>query len=191
MTAKGSKNLAVVIVFLLLISILVLVGVPTVLDAYASSKLSQAYRDMRDIHQALESYFTDYDDYPPDFDSGQIKGVKVYDHFSEYRSYACLTSPIGYLKTVPMDVYLNSVFAERLKTKPYYEYAGPGTHLIKQWEPTKTKWTLISIGPDLKNQKTFELDYLQAQKTAYHSSNGLRSWGDIYASNHGVINPLR
>lgn len=188
---KNRKYLLVELsVVFLLLAILVGISIPRFFKAQTTTLLVQCLTEMNTLHDALERYFVDFNAYPPDFDSGQISGFNFV-RPDEFSSYMCLTTPNAYLEKIPYDIFQIQPDAPKLKSTPYYFYSGPGTNLISKWKPSNTKWNITSIGPDLTMENSWGYSYDQALKMAYHSSNGITSPGDIYASNRGVINPLR
>lgn len=186
------KNLLLEIsIVTLLLVILIGLSIPRFFRAQSSATLTQVYRDMSALHKAFEAYFTDHNAYPPDFGSGEIPGAGHLAMSGESTTYKCLTTPVSYINPIPLDVFALEEGAVSMVSPPHYEYAGPGTHLIQMWASSGTQWTLISIGPDLYSQSSWNYSHDMALKMAYHSSNGMLSSGDIYASNLGVINPMK
>lgn len=190
---RSRKHLAVeVTIVSVLIVLLIGISLPRFFKAQTSQLIARAITDMGELHQAFEAYFVDNQAYPPDFDSGAIPGANVPMMISEKHTYKCLTTPIVYMNPIPFDVFMLEFGAHKHKNPPHYEYAGPGVmHLEMNWQLSGTRWTIISLGPDLWSESSYNFTHNEAMLSTYNVSNGLVSRGDLYASNFGVIDPFR
>lgn len=172
-----------------IIAILAAIAVPNFLEAQTRSKISRAKNDLRTCAVAIESYRTDGNDIPPDYDDGDTNiPSPVYLGFESdlkpdpndsaatalarlrYRAYpnwTAFTTPIAYMNRVQIDAFSKVV---PLSYTSYTFRSGYG--------PTdKRAFALISsAGPDRTIQKAGS-DY---PNKVYDASNGTTSGGDLY-----------
>jgi len=87
-----------------IIAILAAIAVPDLLEAQTRSKVARAKADMRALSCALEAYRVDYNQYPPDVDSGAYPAIHNYWR-DEIASYHYLTTPVAYIGSIPRDPF--------------------------------------------------------------------------------------
>ncbi len=189
-TSQGAFTLIELLIVVAIIGILAAIAVPNFLNAQTRATVTRTYADLRSLHTAMESYFVDKNTYPPDYDSGAVPGVNIQNN--EYLSYAQLTTPIAYMASIPLDPFFLQPIAQLQHTKedPYFQYAGPNSgklHVRPAWRPSNTIYTITSFGPDKVDQYGWSYPHDQAHEIVYNFSNGLKSAGDIYLSNNGLV----
>lgn len=169
-----------------IIAILAAIAIPNMLEAQVRAKTSRAKSDMRTIATALESYLVDYNRYPPNFDAGDyVTPVPA----SEYMTYACLSTPVAYLSSAPMDPF--RLDPNEPTRGRYYDFVGADTVETKDtytaplkafWANKSVRWSIASCGPDSHNQELGKhLD--EAALFTYDPSNGSVSPGDFGRTN--------
>jgi type II secretion system protein G len=129
------KNRAFTLVELLIvvaiIAILAAIAVPNFLEAQVRSKVSRTKADLRTLATALEAYAVDEKKYPP---STLVP---------RFLRLLPLTTPIGYLSSVPMDPFAGSEFGPPGPWRSFGNY-NYGAMPIDQ----ESRWALASNGPD-------------------------------------------
>lgn len=135
-----------------IIAILAAIAVPNFLEAQTRSKVSRVKADQRTIVTAIESYFVDYNRYPPasrPFGSTRVRN-RVIDR------YIMMTTPVAYLSSVPQDIFWNGREDDIPATwgYPVFDYfERQSTDLVTDpWGPDSqlqsALWFLNSWGPD-------------------------------------------
>lgn len=177
-----------------IIGILAAIAVPNFMNAQTRAKMSRTYSDLKALHTAMEAYFVDNNHYPPDYDSGLVPGASV--SRNEYLTYSKLTTPVAYMGSIPLDpFFIGALGSGQFATatdKPvaYFQYAGPHSGKLQPrggvWAETNTIYTMTSLGPDKIDQKAWSYAHTYVGPVIYNMSNGLKSLGDLYMSNHGI-----
>ena len=164
-----------------IIGILAAIAVPSFLNAQIRAKVSRARADMRSYSTALESYYVDWNTFPPPEWDRSIMA---------FRGFHRLTTPIAYMSSIPDDPFGPSKESSGDLMRGY-EYgagkAGVGagvhpmnTYLFESHGPGKVELTLGPIptgsypGGGWTTQPAEVLIAL-----IYQSSNGLVSRGEI------------
>ena len=188
---KGKMGFTLIelLIVVAIIGILAAIAVPNFLNAQTRARVSRTWADLRTIVNAMEQYRLDNNSYIPDFD-----GIGASNVNSEINTYKQLTTPISYLGTIPLDVWIprqeQAPSILRGKNERYFEYWGAGTGntehpVMRQYG---LGYVIRSVGPDL--EETWLGDYQAVgRKTGaytYDPTNGLISDGDIMASNRGL-----
>ncbi|RJP22059.1 MAG: prepilin-type N-terminal cleavage/methylation domain-containing protein [Candidatus Omnitrophota bacterium] len=189
-TKYHAFTLIELLIVVAIIGILAAIAVPNFLNAQMRAKVSRCVSDMKALHTSMELYFLDNNSYPPDFDSGQVPGVAIQNN--EILSYAKLTTPIGYMGSIPIDPFFLEPIGrfEHVKLAPLFQYAGPHSGVLNPrpaWRPSNTIYTITSLGPDKVDQQAWSQPHDLVRPRIYSPTNGLKSAGDIYTSNNGVI----
>ena len=171
-----------------IIGILAAIAVPNFLNAQVRARVARTYGDMKAVVHGFEVYHLDNGEWVPDYD-GIGMGVG-----SEWRTYSALTTPIAYMTSVPLDVWVQKDEFRQLqgKSEKLYEYWGyksGGASRLAVCKQYGFGYAMRSIGPDhaLQWNSDFRALGMGERSFAYHSSNGLTSRGDILATNHGVM----
>jgi len=85
------------LIVIAIILILIAIALPNFLEAQLRAKVVRTKADMRTVGIAMDSYYLDFDQYPPDHDPD----VNNLDENGLYQ----LTSPIAYISALPEDQF--------------------------------------------------------------------------------------
>lgn len=132
----------------------------------------------------FESYTIDQSADVLDYDAGNDRSIPPF-MMNEFYFYRCLTTPIAYITQIPVDIFQMQEESLAQNDPPYYEYSS-----INRF-PTGIRWMLTSSGPDLTIDALWSSYRSKPKLDIYHSSNGIKSNGDIFASNLGVVDSLQ
>lgn len=188
---RDGFTLIELLIVVAIIGILAAIAVPNFLNAQMRALMARTYADLKAISSAMEMYRMDNGSYSPDYDSGMVPGVTNVSQ-NEYLTYAKLTTPVAYMASVPLDPFFGSSVTRGMhpKSMAFFQYAGPYGGIENPrvpWRPSGTIYTITSLGPDRVDQMGWSYSHDTAYKIAYSASNGLKSAGDIYMSNKGII----
>lgn len=159
-----------------IIGILAAIAVPNFLNAQTRARVARCYSDMKAISTGFEMYQLDNNSYP--YGGGTV--------WASYFIYPRLTTPIAYLSSIPLDVFVVKHEAQR-PTEHGHWYPGWNVYQV-----VKQGWTwggppvqeavnsgshmlTVSSGPDLHEDISSQWGLFP-----YNTSNGLISEGDIY-----------
>jgi len=94
------------LIVIAIILILIAIALPNFLEAQIRAKVTKAQGEMRSLATAVESYYTDYNQYPPDGDDLDPT-VFPFDvaNFDSYTRMKVLTTPIPYITEIPFDPF--------------------------------------------------------------------------------------
>ncbi len=182
-----------------IIAILAAIAIPNFLQAQTRAKVSRAQADMRSLGTGLESYFVDWNDYPPDWSHGV--GAGPYRHFQRLLP---ITTPIAYTTSLPVDPFARA--EENAGVQNTYVYAAK--HLsghdniafeYEQWKLVAFQlnipdqyhnlfWYLRSVGPDGNPVTLGSGDINNAEVMLYDPTNGTISPGELVRTNMGIMN---
>ncbi len=188
---KKGFTLIELLIVVAIIGILAAIAVPNFLNAQMRAQVARTYADLKALNSAMEMYRLDFNSYVPDYDSGGVPGVSGVSQ-NEYLSYSKLTTPVAYISSIPLDPYFGSSATRGMhpKSMAFFQYAGPygGVESPRAiWKPSGTIYTMTSLGPDRIDQQAWSYAHDQAYKITFSASNGLKSSGDIYMSNKGLV----
>jgi prepilin-type N-terminal cleavage/methylation domain-containing protein len=198
---KSSRRWAFTLIELLIvvaiIAILAAIAVPNFLEAQTRAKVSRVKADMRSIATAVESYVVDWNQIPPPWDINGNGANYVWGTTNEppfhSRAGSVLTTPIAYITTIPIDVFLDKTTYLNPAT---WGGAGPAnelSHRIPFWNypyfratPLTSdgfmrgnravgEWLLYSAGPDRDVSNGGGSFY-----TPYDATNGTVSLGNVF-----------
>ncbi|RJP25796.1 MAG: prepilin-type N-terminal cleavage/methylation domain-containing protein [Candidatus Omnitrophota bacterium] len=186
---KRAFTLIELLIVVAIIGILAAIAVPNFLNAQTRAKVTRTWADLRTMVNALEQYRLDKNSYIPDFDGiGQSQSGSEIDTFKQ------LTTPVAYLTSIPLDVWIprreEAQQILRGKNERYFEYWGAGLGITTNAVMIRhgLGYVMRSVGPDKLETWLGDYDAL-GRKTGqytYDPSNGLTSIGDIMASNRGL-----
>ncbi len=204
-----------------IIAILAAIAVPNFLEAQARAKVSRVMADMRSIGVALESYHTDYSNYP--IEKGPIfigylmilgagPTENVYTGQSKHAG-ILLTTPLPYLTAVPIDVYMTSMQLgsehrnkggdRQFSVIATMQKPGIINKQLQLWFdemrvlagmfPQSLNWSLESCGPDLTwwHGFPYRSDDRDPNRFIYDPTNGTLSQGQLVFSSQGWISPKK
>ncbi len=188
--SQRSFTLIELLIVVAIIGILAAIAVPNFINAQMRATVTRTYADMKALYSAMEMYRLDNNSYVPDYDSQKVPGVSI--QGNEVLTYAKLTSPVAYMNSIPIDPFFGSSSLRGLhpKAAPYFQYAGPWGGMEEPreaWRPSRTIYTMTSLGPDKEDQQAWSYPHDRAYLVTYSASNGVHSQGDIYMSNNGLV----
>lgn len=169
---KKAFTLIELLVVMGIMMILSAIAMPHFLDALVQAKVARAQGDMRVIAHALESYRTDYPEYPKSIfaDLGDLEielGI--------FATLPVLTTPRRYVTQLPKDPF----------TGGNYQYFST---LINEkanlpFQKIYGEWVLLSVGAD----KDINLNAFTGRLIHYSPTNGTLSEGDIVRSRRETL----
>ncbi len=187
MRREHGFTLIELLIVVAIIGILAAIAVPNFLNAQSRALVSRTYADIRTLTTAFNAYSVDNAGrYPPDFNCGVLPDPK------ESCTYNLLTTPISYISSIPIDIWIPKTNEDYSQVLRYYEYWGKytkGQKRIQLFSEHGVFYFLRSVGPDL----TLQLDsdnlimvLIGRSRSVYSTSNGIRSKGDFIATNRGI-----
>ena len=186
---QAAFTLIELLIVVAIIAVLAAIAVPNFLEAQVRAKVSRVKADMRSIATALEAYFVDENNFPPDHFSSWPQYMDRWSTGPEpYAGLFYLTTPTSYIASIPWDPFRRGaktppagVSNDLVYSNPYYGLAtGPSPHPGNP-DGRRHAYCLISAGPDcLPDTDGYggwpESGYLHF----YDPTNGTTSWGDLY-----------
>ncbi len=187
---KKGFTLIELLIVVAIIGILAAIAVPNFLNAQVRAKVAKVQAEFRNISTAIEQYKMDNNAYMP---------YNLWGGYTHLAYLNALSTPVPYISSAdsiwdPFRVSGQSDADGIMKRR--YGYFDPHVDAV-QWMfdgianyqgqimPGQFKYVLVSIGPD--NLQGVEGSYVRSigQPGAagffeYDSSNGIRSYGDIY-----------
>jgi type II secretion system protein G len=174
------------LVVVAVIAILAAIALPNFLEARTRAMVSRTLTDLRTLSTALESYRVDNNRYPP---HGEVLATGVVNfpavaagiNTVEFTPGFPLTTPVGYLATLPTDRLLHPGGPESLRLYGYIEsdlmrailLARGFTASANGIHPTYGGWRLYAAGPDGDKGPDTKVNLL------YDPTNGTISDGDL------------
>lgn len=201
---RQAFTLIELLIVVAIIAILAAIAVPNFLEAQTRARVSRAQNDLRSIALAMESYLIDNGGYP----AGLYSPTGVELQSGCY--YPRLTTPITYISTYPVDVFMLIAGAAKGSYRLYAVGYNPSTTSPFYYRSfstyPRTAWMTWSLGPDLVTNadgyrpygrvlinealavpqigKDTNGNYIGASGSywgmRYDPTNGTVSWGDIY-----------
>ena len=183
---KRSFTLIELLIVVAIIGILAAIAVPNFLNARTKASIARVKADFRTITTAMQSYFMDNNDYPPD-----TVGPNVED-----QSYKYLTTPIAYLSNTELCRDHFTAKGGRMEggqtgIRNFYDYGH-----VPYIREAGVGFVIVSFGPDRVLNMPWSTPTMNALKAndgsrsffLYESSNGLVSSGDIIGTVLGIHN---
>ena len=179
------------LIVIAIIAILALIAVPNFLEAQTRAKVARVMSDMRSLGTAFATYHMDQGAYPPDFDGGAAGGLLAGEPRGEWKSYRCLTTPVAYMTSVPLDAFAREA-ANPNKPFAYFQYWGRdapgwGAARAQKWDRYGIRYFMNSLGPNQQDNALASFD--DEVNRVYDPTNGTVSFGDIGMSNTGFFAP--
>ncbi len=181
-----------------IIAILAAIAIPNFLQAQTRAKVSRAQSDMRSLGTGLESYYVDWNDYPPDY-THQV-GTGVWRHYQRLHP---ITTPIAYTSTLPPDPFSGPEERDGERREEPNTYVYAGKHLPDDFEQFQIVaiqvgldkdqhhqlfWYLRSVGPDGQPVTFGSGSIDDAEIMLYDPTNGTISPGELVRTNLGQMN---
>ncbi len=186
---KKAFTLIELLIVVAIIGILAAIAVPNFLNAQVRAKIARTLSDMKAVVHGFALYQLDNGDWVPDYD-----GIGMGLGGSELRTYMALTTPVSYLSSIPLDVWVNQEQFRGIqgKTERFYEYYGyksGSENRLRIANRYNIGYVMRSIGPDYALQWGGDFQSIGERKRwyAYDISNGVTSTGDFIATNRGVV----
>lgn len=186
---RAGFTLIELLIVIAIIAILALIAIPNFLEAQTRSKTARVHADLRTLKIGLESYFVDYNAYPPD------KGYK------EWLTYLVLTTPVAYLTSVPQETFYDAAFFHSKDPQvplnpPIKSFAYAGSSWTPEFPKLNIGYIMVSAGPNMKMDLDDDANHAtklaQGPKGApnlmYDPTNGTISYGDIFVTNKEFYN---
>ncbi len=203
MPNKKGFTLIELLIVVAIIAILAAIAIPNFLQAQIRAKVSRAHSDLRSLATGIESYFVDWNQYPPDFTDYQRHDIERYNYYLPRLVH--LTTPIAYLSNVPSDPFAQPDQTSEQYRRPYqkvneeelepilaYDYAKRdpedhevfaliASHTLQQPErEAQLQWLIRGAGPDGRS-----ISLGRQECVLYDPTNGTVSQGEIIRSNMG------
>ncbi len=206
---KGFTLIELLIVIAIIL-ILIAIALPNFLEAQIRARVTKSKGEMRTYATALESYFIDFQWYPPDHDSRTGTPFAP----SDQNGFIYLTTPLSYLTSLPIDPFGANTDNPSGHASIFYEGGsgsdngacggfGPyrlGPAFRRNSPRCVHAYLVIGIGPDARDSTgqlnggsspvggcggndDFPLDGPNSPicMTSYSPTNGTKSYGDFYA----------
>lgn len=167
---KGFTLIEILIV-VAIIAILAAIALPNYLAAQTRSKVSRARAELQTLATALESYYVDNNDYPPDTNHGSGDWQSIY-------TWIPVTTPIAYLTSIPRDQYYGySFFSGEFYGFYTYVHEPKGRQAGPNENSILFRWYAYSFGPSRTNE-IHKADWFPVT-ALYDPTNGVISYGQI------------
>jgi len=194
MLLRKGFTLIELLIVVAIIAILAAIAVPNFLEAQVRSKVSHQLANMRTATTALESYFTDYNAYPPTTYNTVNGTFADNENWKVYPG--SLTTPIAFISSESslIDIFRKahnfpSHLANEIMYLPTFYYQLPYDGPPASYAPQMNRygmWVIRSAGPDTYYQNNLNMhgDYTAGgwNLASYDPTNGTVSAGDIYRS---------
>ena len=175
---KKGFTLIELLVVVAIIGILAAVGLYNFLNAQVRARVSRVKADFATITTALESYYVDYNAYPPSFDDNKFIGQLPTEVPVSGRLYP-LTTPTAYLSSVPPDPFGFPEPTVHIGALRYgYDYVDAFSippEIFEEGDTRGAVWRIASPGPN--QEHTFGV--IRFGGVDYDPTNGVISKGDI------------
>ncbi len=189
MNKKTSFTLIELLIVVAIIGILAAIAVPNFLNAQLRAKLARVKNDLVTLSKAHEMYFLDNNSYPPESEDNIFVGYRPPHEAGLF----FLTHPIPYISTLPHDPFQDSTEIRFGGKEAAYETG------VASKGDRNVAYNIFSRGPDLVEDGLYSANpFTGVQRkggygNSYHSSNGLKSSGDIfyYGGDPSIVRSLK
>ena len=174
MRTRGFTLIELLIV-VAIIAILAAIAVPNFLEAQTRSKVSRAKADIRSVVTALEAYYVDWNNYPPN--------LPMIATFAFGENYFAVTTPVSYMTTIPRDPF--RTMDTNVPPRTSFEFFRYGSMADPTMSPPpfpgSEGYSLRSFGPDtdLDLNGTNPDENISVLNGVYDATNGTVSNGDV------------
>ncbi len=180
---KGFTLIELLIVIAIIL-ILIAIALPNFLEAQLRARVVRTEADMRSIGIAMNAYYLDFGQYPPDHDP-DVKSINENGLFQ-------LTSPIQYLTSVPQDIFNQRSSGLSIVGEEYgFETSSTGfSPLIAHFQRAILgihAFVITSHGPNVTDDMSCNNDWPFCELnpcpndgwTTYSPTNGTKSRGEL------------
>jgi len=202
---KKGFTLIELLIVIAIILILIAIALPNFLEAQIRAKVTNARAEMRGIAPAIQSYYNDWNRYPPD--GFELPSVSGFYPEENPRIWTQLTTPIPYLTSLAVDEFhvaltdpQGNVRSDKNQTYRYYadhwrclalggqpvrfQAECRNTQNPKGWETEfEGGWIIYSPGPDTEHsfgEWSMHRSHVTSGFPAmYAPTNGTKSKGDL------------
>jgi general secretion pathway protein G len=185
MIRHSGFTLIELLIVVAIIAILAALAVPNFLEAQTRAKVSRAKADIRSLVTAVESYYIDHNNYPPN--------LPMIADFNWGENYFAVTTPVAYMTSIPDDVFrltepMNTSdpnkWANGRTSFEYYRYGAMSSDPPPSPPFNGSEgYSLRSMGPDqdldLVGSAQDPDEALSLINGAYDPTNGTISNGDV------------
>jgi prepilin-type N-terminal cleavage/methylation domain-containing protein len=171
---KRGFTLIELLIVIAIILILIAIALPNFLEAQIRAKVARAKGELRTLGIAMESYYLDFNVYPPETE-GDFRTRFEFGH-------SWLTSPIPYITSVPEDPFAGtSVNGIRTFESGGLEQGVMDTRCV--W--CMVTWVIYSSGPSEASEPAIRsadphYNYSGSGVFSYAPTNGTRSAGTMH-----------
>ena len=188
MQRYSAFTLIELLIVVAIIGILAAIAVPNFLNARVRAKISAVQSDFRTIIQGAEMYQIDWGRFPPD-------GAYVNNQYETPNiGYIAMTTPVAYISS-------HEIARDRFARRDHQHQAGNDWDQFYECgfsdekngavdtSKKRDRYFIESVAPDGLDsiQGTRTYPYKPTEFTAFHTSNGLDSGGDIYRAGGAEI----
>lgn len=166
-----------------IIGILAAIAVPNFLNAQTRAKIAQVYGNMKSLQTSIGTYIIDNNDCPVDLGGETANGT----------TYQQLTTPVAYVSSIDI---ARDIFAPKHENRMYFDYGAmhkegvaPGGDRERAYRTAGVCYVCLSSGPNGYTDYGWTGQVImlansdpRVHSVFYQMSNGLRSNGDIIAT---------
>lgn len=185
---KRAFTLIELLIVVAIIGILAAIAVPNFINAQMRAKIAAVKSDFKTLITAADMYQIDWGRYP--LDGAYVNNATEYPN----AGYRGLTTPIAYISSIEATRDRFALKEHRNKAgnafDQFYEF-GFSDERSGDSDPLRVRdrYFIESVGPDGDDsiQSTRAYPFKMGRFTAYHTSNGLFSKGDLYKAGGAEI----